>query len=128
MRLRPFSPRCMTRTLFFACVLLSASAMASEPGYRLSIDSSLEDGKLTVVPQLSAPAGARLRYEVVSEKQGGAGKSSTSQSGSVSVGADGAATLSKLSLGVGAQDKYVIRVKVFDGAKLVAEETLRYPQ
>jgi len=88
----------------------------------------VEGGKLTVVPQLSAPAGARLRYEMVSEKQGGAGKSSTSQSGSVSVGADGAATLSRLSLGVGAQDKYVIRVKVFDGAKLVAEETLSYPQ
>ena len=128
MRLRPFSSRCMTRTLVFACVLLSTSAMASEPGYRLSIESSLEGGKLTVVPQLSAPAGARLRYEMVSEKQGGAGKSSTSQSGSVSVGADGAATLSRLSLGVGAQDKYVIRVKVFDGAKLVAEETLSYPQ
>ena len=119
----------MTRKTVFASLLLAAaSAMASEPGYQLRIDSSVDGGKLSVVPQLSAPAGARLRYEMVSEKHGGAGKSSTSQSGNVSVGADGAATLSRLSLGVGAQDKYVIRVKVFDGAKLVAEETLRYPQ
>jgi hypothetical protein len=29
---------------------------------------------------------------------------------------------------VGPQDKYVLTVKVFDGAKLVAEDVLRYPQ
>jgi hypothetical protein len=119
----------MTRkTLTASLLLAAAAAFANEPGYQLRIDSSLEAGKLTVVPQLSAPAGARLRYEVVSKKQSGANKSSTSQSGNVSVGADGAATLSSLSFGVRPQDEYVVQVKVFDGATLVAEETLRYPR
>lgn len=107
---------------------LSAGAMASEPGYKLSIDSSLKDGQLTVVPHIAAPANTRLRYELVSTKEGGAGRSNTSQSGHVSVGADGSAKLATLRVGVNAQDKYVFTVKVFDGAKLVAEEVLRHPQ
>jgi hypothetical protein len=118
----------MRNLLLSALALAAAAAMASEPGYRLRIDSSLQGGQLTVAPQIAAPAGSRLRYEVVSSRQGGAGKSSTSQGGSVTVGPDGSATLSKLSVSVGPQDKYVITVKVFDGAKLVAEEVLRHPQ
>lgn len=102
--------------------------MAGEPGYRLRIESSIQHGQLTVVPQLAAPAGARLRYEIVSSKQGSAGKSNTSQSSSLSIGPEGSAKLSSLSVSIGPQDKYVITVKVFDGAKLVTEEILRYPQ
>ena len=100
----------------------------ADAGYKLRIDSSLKDGQLSVVPRIAAPAGARLRYEMVSSKQGGAGTSSTSQSGNVSVGADGSAQLATLRVGVGPQDKYEFTVKVFDGAKLVAEEVLRHPQ
>ena len=102
--------------------------MADEPGYKLRVDSRVEGSKLTVVPYIAAATGARLRYEVTSSKQGSAGKSNTSQSGNVSVGPDGSAKLSTLSLGLGPQDKYVVTVKVFAGAKLVAEEVLRYPQ
>ena len=114
--------------LSFLLVATSAAAMASEPGYRLRIESSTQDGQLTVVPQLAAPAGARLRYEIVSSRRGGAGTSNSSQSGSVSVGPEGSVKLSTLSVSTGPQDRYVVTVKVFDGAKLVAEEVLRHPQ
>ncbi len=101
--------------------------MADETGYKLRLNSSLEGSELTVVPQIAAPPGARLRYEMTSTKQGAAGKSSTRQSGRVTVGSDGSARLSTLSLGVSPQDRYVVSVKVYEGAKLVAEELLRYP-
>jgi hypothetical protein len=113
-------------------VFLLAAAGAALPAhasdYLLEIDHSVRGGQLTVVPQLAAPAGSRLRYEMVSTKEGGAGRSNSSQSGSVNVGESGAATLSTLSVSVAPQDRYVISVKVFDGAKLVAEDVLRYPR
>ena len=109
------------RKSLFALLLISSGAMADEPGYKLHIDSSVEAAKLTVIPVITAPAGSRLRYEMVSSKEGASGSSSTRQAGGVMVGADGTAKLSTLKLGVGAADHYLITVKVYDGAKLVAE-------
>ena len=102
--------------------------MADEPAYKLRIDSTVEASKLIVSPVIAAPAGSRLRYEMISSKEGRSGKSDTSQSGGVMVSADGSAKLSTLSLGVDANDRYLITVKVYDGGKLVAEDALRYPQ
>jgi len=116
------------RWTILAFLLVAPGAMADEPAYRLRIDSTVEASKLIVVPVVAGPAGSRVRYEMVSSKQGPAGKSNTRQSGGVTVGADGSAKLSTLSLGVGADDRYLISVKVFDGGKLVAEDALRYPQ
>lgn len=109
-------------------LLAATAALADEPGYQLRVESRVEGNTLTVVPHIAAATGARLRYEVVSSKRGSAGKSNTTQSGSVSVGADGSAKLSTLSLSLGPKDKYVVTVKVFAGTRLVAEEVLRYPQ
>jgi hypothetical protein len=117
----------MAKTALALLFLAATAAMADAPGYQLRVDSKLEGGTLTVAPLVSAPAGAELRYEVVSSKHGSNGKSSSSQSGNVTAGPDGSAKLSSLSVSVGPQDKYVLTVKVFDGAKLVAEEVLRYP-
>src|SRR3954451_7363117 len=100
------------KALFSLLLAATGTAMASEPGYTLRIDSSVEGRQLSVVPRIAAPAGARLRFEMIASKQGSAGKSSTSQSGSVNVGADGSAALSTLKLGINPQDKYVITVKV----------------
>lgn len=116
----------MLRLALF-CALALAAAGASAKDYQVRIASSVEGGRLTVVPQLVAAPGARLRYEMTSTKEGGASQANSSQGGSVNVGPDGQATLSKLTVSVGPQDRYVISVKVFDGAKLVAEDVLRYP-
>ena len=102
--------------------------MADEPGYELRVESSVLGSQLTVIPHVQAAAGAVLRYEIVSTKQGSAGKSDTRQSGKVAVGEAGSAKLSTLKLGVSPQDRYSISVKVFDGTKLVAEKVLNYPQ
>lgn len=110
-----------------ALAVLFASAAMAEGTYGLRIDSSVHDGKLTIVPYAAAPAGSRLRYEMVSGKEGGAGKSSTRQSGTVQVGESGSARLAILSLGVNPQDRYTVTVKLFDGRTLVAEDKLEYP-
>lgn len=117
----------MARTALSFLLLAATAAMANEPGYELRVNSKLEGGTLTVAPRITAPAGAQLRYEVVSSKQGSGGQSNSSQSGNVTAGPDGSAKLSTLSVNIGPQDKYVLTVKVFEGAKLVAEEVLRYP-
>jgi hypothetical protein len=104
-----------------------APAMADQPAYRLRVDSNVEASKLIVAPVIAAPAGSRLRYEMLSSKQGPAGNSNTSQSGGVLIGADGSAKLSTLRLGLGADDRYVITVRVFNGAQLVAEQLVRHP-
>jgi curli production protein len=118
----------MVKTALSVLLLAATAALANEPGYELRVNSKVEAGTLTVAPRVTAPAGAQLRYEVISSKQGSGGQSNSSQSGNVTAGPDGSAKLSTLSVSVGPQDKYVLTVKVFDGAKLVAEEVLRYPK
>lgn len=102
--------------------------MADEPGYRLSMDTSLREGQLVVAPRIAAPAGAKLRYELVSTKIGAAGKSSTSQSGQIVVDAGGSAALSVLKLGVGAKDRCEVSVRIFDRDKVVAEKVYHFPE
>jgi hypothetical protein len=118
----------MARTALAFLLLAASAVLANEPGYQLRVNSKLEGGTLTVAPQITAPPGAELRYEVISSKQGSNGKSNSSQSGNVTAGPDGTAKLSTLSVSVGPKDKYVLAVRVFDGAKLVAEESLRHPR
>src|SRR6266545_2709794 len=113
---------------FWLSLAASANLMADETGYRLWLDTSTSGKMLTVVPHIAAPAAAMLRYEIVSTKHGKSGRSSTSQSGRVAVDKEGSQTFAKLSLGVGPEDRYTVAVKVFDGTKLVAEQTLDYPQ
>jgi len=118
----------MRKAMLISLALLAASAAMGEGAYKLRIDSSVRDGKLTIVPYAAAPAGSRLRYEMVSAKEGGAGKSSTRQGGTVQVGESGSARLAILSLGVNPQDRYLVTVKLFDGRRLVAEDKLEYPR
>lgn len=117
------------RPVFF-CLFLAASAnlMAGEGGYRLWLDTSISGSMLTVVPHIAAPAAATLHYEIVSTKQGKSGRSSTRQSGPVAVDNEGSQTFARLSLSVGPDDRYTIAVRVFDGSRVVAEQTLNYPR
>jgi hypothetical protein len=118
----------MVKTALTFLLLAASAVLANEPGYQLRVNPKLERGTLTVAPQITAPAGAELRYEVISSKQGSNGQSNSSQSGNVTAGPDGSAKLSSLSVSVGGQDKLVLTVKVFHGARLVAEEVLRHPR
>ena len=114
---------------FLVCLaLFSAAALANAPGYDLSLGTEARAGTLKVAPVVTAPAGAKLRYDVTTTRVGSSGKSTSRQSGNVTVGGDGKASLSQVAISVSEQDRYEVRVEVYDGAKLVASETLTHPK
>lgn len=83
---------------------------------------------MKVAPKITAPAGKKLRYDVVTTRTGRSGNSNSRQSGKVTVGQDGTASLSQVSVSVSPQDRYEVHLEVFDGSRLVAEKTLKHPQ
>lgn len=116
------------RSLAFSLLFLSSIALANAPGYDLSLGAEARDGSLTVAPIVTAPAGAKLRYDVTTTRTGRSGNSNSRQSGNVTVGDDGKASLSQVAVSVRPQDQYVVHVEVYDGAQVVASKTLRHPQ
>ncbi len=119
------------RTVYTLTLLIALGNTAlamDKPGYRLTLDARVEDHRLTMAPQIQAPAGAVLRYEVIAAKTGAAGTTSTTQGGEVRVDDRKTAALSKLSLSIGPQDRCTVSVRVFDGADLVAERSYSYPE
>src|SRR5216117_1903363 len=110
------------RTLFLAALLLSYSALGAD--YRLDPGASVQDGTLKVAPKVQGPAGAALRYEIRTTREGKSGHSSSSQSGSVRLGQNGSAALASSSISVTPQDRYRITVKVREGGRVVAEESV----
>lgn len=111
-----------------ALLVTFTAALAAEPGYDLSLGAEVRGGNLKVAPVITAPAGARLRYDVTTIRTGRSGNNNSRQSGNVTVGSDGKASLSQLSVSVTPQDRYEVHVEVFDAGRLVASETLRHPQ
>lgn len=116
------------RLLFLGLILSSGAALANAPGYDLSLGAEVRGGTLEVAPILTAPAGAKLRYDVTTTRTGRSGNSNSRQSGNVTVGGDGKASLSQVSVNVGPQDRYEVHVEVFEGERVVAAKTLRHPQ
>ena len=115
------------RSLAFFLFLLSSIALANTPGYELSLGAEVRGGTLKVAPIVTAPAGAKLRYDVTTTRTGRSGNSNSRQSGNVTVGDDGKAPLSQVAVSVSAQDRYEVHVDVYDGKRLVASETLKHP-
>lgn len=113
------------RTFFLAALLASCGALAAD--YRLDPGASVRDGTLNVTPTVQGPAGAALRYEIKTTRQGVSGSSNSSQSGNVRLGEDGGAKLATTSVSVTPQDRYRIHVKLLEGGRVVAEEEVRYP-
>jgi hypothetical protein len=114
--------------LFFFLLFFSAAALAKMPGYDLSLGAEVRDGTLKVAPTVTAPAGAKLRYDVTTTRTGRSGNSNSRQSGNVTVGDDGTASLSQVAVSVSEQDRYEVHVDVYDGKRLVASQTLKHPQ
>lgn len=109
-------------------LLFSGAALANLPGYDLSLGAEVRGGTLKVAPIVTAPAGAKLRYDVTTTRTGRSGNSNSRQSGNVTVGNDGKASLSQVAVSVSEQDRYEVRVEVYDGGRLVASETLTHPR
>jgi len=104
----------------------AAAALADAP-YEVDLGTSLRSGSLSIEPTVTGPAGKTLRYEMRVRKEGGAGNSSSSQSGTVRLGDDGRAELASNSVSVAPDDRAVITVRLFDGARVVAERSTQYP-
>ena len=113
-------------TLIQLLALSSLSIAMDKPGYRLTLDTRVENHQLTMAPQINAPKGSVLRYEVVADKTGSSGNTSTRQGGQVKVD-DASATLSTFSLSLRPGDSCTVSVRVYDGANVVAERTIRCP-
>lgn len=111
-----------------ALLVAFTAALSAEPGYDLSLGAEVRDGNLRVAPVITAPAGAKLRYEVTTTRSGRSGNNNSRQSGNVTVGSDGKVSLSQLSVSVTPQDRYEVHVEVFDGQRLVASDTLKHPR
>lgn len=116
------------RPLAVFLLSFSAAALANVPGYDLSLGTEVRGGTLKVAPIVTAPPGAKLRYDVTTTRTGRSGNSNSRQSGNVTVGDDGKASLSQVAVSVSAQDRYEVHVELYDGGRLVAVETLKHPQ
>ncbi len=115
------------RSLAFSLFLLSSIALANAPGYDLSLGAEARGGTLKIAPIVTAPAGAKLRYDVTTTRTGRSGSSNSRQSGNVTVGDEGKASLSRVAVSVSEQDRYEVHVEVYDRGRLVAAESLRHP-
>jgi hypothetical protein len=113
------------RTFFLAVLLASCGALAAD--LRLDPGASVRDGTLNVSPTVQGPAGASLRYEIKTTRQGVSGSSSSSQSGNVRLGTDGRGKLATTNISVGPQDRYRIEVRLLQDGRVVAEKEVRYP-
>jgi hypothetical protein len=115
---------CM-RTLILVALLAAGAALAAD--YRLDPGASVHAGTLKVEPTVQGPAGASLRYEIRTTREGAGGRSNSSQSGNVRLGEDGSAKLASTSISVTPADRYHIHVKLLERGRVVAEEEVRYP-
>jgi hypothetical protein len=114
------------RTFFLAALLVSSGALAAAD-MTLDPGASVRDGTLNVSPTVQGPAGASLRYEIKTTRQGVSGSSSSSQSGNVRLGEDGRGKLATTNISVGPQDRYRVEVRLLQGGRVVAEKEVRYP-
>ncbi len=68
-----------------------------------------------------------VRYRLEARKAGRAGEAKTSQSGLVYLRSKGEIQLSRLTMGISAMDRYEIRLEVYKEGKVVAEDSISYP-
>jgi hypothetical protein len=84
--------------------------------------------QIKLSPIVTALRSAKLRYELTSEKIGGAGRARTAQSGTVFVNPDQNSVVAVLSLSAAPEDRYTITLRLYENAKLVADYVSNYPQ
>jgi hypothetical protein len=113
------------RFLLLSLLVAGSGALAAD--YRVDPGASVHAGTLKVEPTVQGPAGAALRYEIRTTREGAGGRSNSSQSGNVRLGEDGSAKLATTSVSVTPQDRYRIHVKLLERGRVVAEEEVRYP-
>lgn len=119
----------LMRGIFLGLMLptLVSAASVSAADHRVWIETSVDTGRLLVVPQIEAGHAAVLDYELISAKTGKAGRSSSSQAGSVRLAQGETRSLSRLRLSVAGEDQYLLSLRVYEDGELVAEDAVSYP-
>jgi hypothetical protein len=102
-------------------------AMATPIPVRVWTEVTTQSDLWTVVPHVEASPGRALDYEILAKKSGRSGTSNTSQSGKLTVGAEGSSALATLSIGVGSEDRCDVEIKVFEDSEVVGTIKLRLP-
>jgi hypothetical protein len=108
-------------------LMLSRAAFGADGAYQVEMGTSVRDGNLQVAPRVTGPAGKALRYEMLVTRHSAAGSSNSSQAGNVRLDESGTARLASSSVSVGPQDEYRVAVKLYEGGRLVAEQSVRHP-
>jgi hypothetical protein len=116
----------MMRALLLLSLMLPAVVLA-DASYKLDLGATVGNGSLKVEPTVSGPPGKVLAYEMKVKREGGAGSSSSSQSGTVALGPDGIGHLASSSVSVGSGDRYRVSVRVVDHGRVVAEDSTSIP-
>jgi hypothetical protein len=116
----------MIRTALILSLVLPCASFADST-YKLDLGRAVEHGSVRVEPAVSGPPGKVLRYEMTVEREGAAGHSTSNQSGTVKLGADGNGRLASNSMSIAAGDRYRVSVRVTDGDRVVAEDSAKIP-
>ncbi|MEN8177690.1 MAG: curli-like amyloid fiber formation chaperone CsgH [Pseudomonadota bacterium] len=95
--------------------------------HRAWLEKSYDGERLVVAAYVEAAHAVKLNYKLVSSKSGKSGNSNTKQAGSVTVADGETHRLMQLRLGVNKQDRYDLKLQVFEQGQLVAEDSLSYP-
>lgn len=104
------------------------AAQARDEPYRVDIATSEgRDGSLRIEPRVSGPAGRTVHYEVDVDRGSRGAKASSSQSGSVRLSDAGMAQISSNSVKLNSGEQYEMKVRIFEGERLVAEQAARRP-
>jgi hypothetical protein len=117
----------MAVLLLSLLLLLSGAVFGADGAYKVDMGASVRDGNLRVAPRVTGPAGKALRYEMEVTRHSAAGSSNSSQAGRVRLDESGTARLASSSVSVGPQDEYRVAVKLYEGDRLVAEQSVRHP-
>jgi hypothetical protein len=106
---------------------LGTVAMAGSDTHRAWIETSLEPDRLIAVAYVEAAHDASLDYELISAKSGSAGRSNTSQSGSLRLQQGESRSINRLRLGIHGDDQYTLTLRIYENDRLVAEDSVTYP-
>jgi hypothetical protein len=105
-----------------------AKALHADSPYRVDIGTSRDhDGSVKVEPRITGPAGKTVRYEVAVRSESRGASANSSQSGSVRLDDSGNAHLSSNAVTLSPREKYEMTVRLFDGNRLLAEQSARVP-
>jgi len=109
-------------------VFLAFSALAQSQEYKawLKIETDNSHLKIKAYCRNNSLEDSVLRYNLKAQKGGEAGRTFSSQSGSVYLRSQEEKCVSKLNLRVSPKDEYEIKLEVYKDGKLVTEDFVVY--